>query len=193
MTLEAKNITLAGKMGLIERIKQLQGEHAAKDAAEKAAKDATAEKERTERETKEAERRRFVTQQTEKILKESGVLENLRQIDQKLLRKFSHQLYYFPEQGRASLEWGWGNGLIISVKGFLDQGFQECTIYSISAEVDPDEEVLTINGGVKSVFGQNDWRDLKRVEDALFEAYMNPKYYHCDPPGSYAVGDGGSR
>lgn len=91
-----------------------------------------------------------------------------------------HAPSYSSENARATLTWG---------KGFKDLGTGqfdpqgEYDYLSIEIVVDADNEVLTISGEQTFRFDKDGWKDLKKVENALAQAYVDPKRHYPYSPG----------
>lgn len=120
-----------------------------------------------------AERRRqFVKSQTEKVLTQSRALDELRQIDKDLLEGTvaNHSINYAPEGGKVSLAWGTG------YHPNADGSFSGSGDYSFSVivvSVNPDKETITVNGSRD--FGTFSFKDNKRIEKAIDDAYIEPQ------------------
>lgn len=184
-----KEPTLAGKMSIIERIREIQRTQAEQAAREKAEKEAVTENVRLVRERAEkpqgeaAEKRKlFVVQQTKKVITESGVLDCFTKIKDELLEEgedkhpltmhewwgerlipntFFKKLEQNYEQG--SLKLMWGSTLGIST----GWGY-----YYILAEVNPDNETLTLGN---KVFQKQEWANKELIEDAVGKTDLNPE------------------
>jgi len=114
---------LAAKMSVIERIKQIQAaiqqkpeESALEKSREQKLQAMQRAKEEAEIQRKEA-RAKFITQETDRIMKESGTLNGLCELDSEISKQKhinfygrvdDHSLVYEPERGRALLVWGYG-------------------------------------------------------------------------------------
>jgi len=206
LTLCLEKRTLAGKMGVVERIQQIQREQAEKAAKERVEAEARfrvsaekaileSEKARLEKEVAEREMRRkneeilqFAKQQTEKAFEESGVLEGLQKIDHELLKQYNHRLLYTPEKCQASLVCG--NGFVVEngevVEPLIDGHKYDYSIIKVVFASPSNHPALIIEGKDRYRFGANKWKDKNAVEEALIKAYFDPKRvnytYHapCD-------------
>lgn len=177
--------TLAGKM-LIETIRQLQKEQTEKIARTEKEKLESLEIQRLsllegERRRKEIaeERRNFVIQKTQKILRDNGILDNLIKIENELLsgKVYGHEIFYKPEDCGVFLIWGSGfkyeNGKVRTVGDKNgDYNFS-----MIEARVNPDEETLTICGAEQFKFSKDEYKNNKVVEESLAKAFVNPITY----------------
>lgn len=172
-----------------ERLRQkdqekLRAEENRKNAEENARRDR---EEQLRLATEASEKRRqFVTSQTEKVLTQSKALDELRQIDKDLLEGNveSHNLNYSPENGKVSLAWGTG----YSPKP--DGGFSGSGDYSFSVievSVNPDKETITVKG--QRDFGTFSFRDNRRIEKAIDDAYLEPERHVYER--SYSSGSSG--
>lgn len=163
----------------IRRIQQERADQAARDRAsrEAAEKRATQEREDQERQKREVEqkRRTFVSQQTERILNQSGTIHGLQRIQKEMLEGNvdNNILSYSPENAKATL--AWGKGIEDSGDGLVkSRGSDYSAIY---IRVDVDKEILTIQGSQTFQLDKNKWRDVKSVEKTLAHAYVDPYRY----------------
>lgn len=173
----------------IEIIRQIQKQKAEEAAKRERVRLEALEKERlaqmeAERQRKAAEekRRQFIAQQTGKILGQSGALEGLKRIDRELLRGnvSNHSLNYSPENGTVTL--AWGNGFQTLSDGRVQGKGQDYNFSSIQITVNPDKEILIIQGLTTYQSNQNNWKDPKTVEKTLALAYLDPKRTIYSPP-----------
>lgn len=134
------------------------------------------EKKKQQNEAKE-KRRLFVVEQTQKILRGSGVLDNLLRIENELLdgNVTEHDLFYKPDDGKAVLVWG--KNFRYSDHGHVVSANYGSFGYStIEAVVDPDGETLTIIGNENYKFNNQEWQNVGAVESALAKSYVYPKH-----------------
>lgn len=181
----------------IEEIRRIQQERADQAAREGVARKEAEEKDRwareeAERQQREAKekRRKFVVQQTERIMKNSGVLDGLQRIEKELLEGnvSKHGISYSPEKGKATLAWGTGFN-ILADGGVKHQPGNDYNFSSLEVFVDSDKEQLTIQGAFTYQFSQNDWKDIKKIEKALAAAYVDPRREFYRPSESSSSHD----
>jgi hypothetical protein len=172
--------TLAGKMSVIEMIREIEQKRVEQAAIEKAEKEAAATKERLQKEAYERQQKEkieqrasFVAQQTRKILKESGVLDAFQGIENAILEKNYkyHDIVFNPRDAKATLIWS-----VYNIKVNEGQIYGEDYSFLV-AEVDPDSETLTIRGKSEYRFNNTRWADKKAVEVSLATAFLNPSKY----------------
>lgn len=177
---------------LQERADQAAREGIARKEAEEKARRVREEAERQQREAEE-KRRRFVIQQTEKIMRNSGVLDGLRRIEKELLEGnvSKHGISYSPENGKATLTWGIGFDMSAD-GGVKRQPGDNYNFSSLEVFVDSDKEQLTIQGAFTYQFSQNDWKDIEKIEKALAAAYVDPQREFPRPSGSSSSYDSSS-
>jgi len=204
--------TLARKMGVTERIKQILSEREQKAAEAERALLANSNKTHQEELASQALQRQkqeaqenFVSTQTEKVFKESSLLQCLQEINQEILgnvkkyisdsdKPYKHELV--PDFKKGTLTLIWGRGFYIR-----DNEISFDRFYSVSyikAVVDPDTETLTINkqnipikyddgrywsesnkidgAGASFVFTKNEWRNQETIDSAVTQSFLNPTW-----------------
>lgn len=134
----------------------------------------------------------FMRVNTERIMMESGVLFELKKIDEEILahRPLKHKLLYKPEKGTVVLVWGKKfsieEGEITYQRHFLS-GTVEFDAVGIEISVYPHqdrEDILYINS---KEFNKEIWEQHPdSIENALIEAFLNPRelspYRPYSPP-----------
>lgn len=169
-------------MSAVEKIKQIQMDRAEQARLEEETRNKSLEQRRTERENKEQldlqekqARLVFITTQTQKILRESGVLENLLKIDSEILadNEIEHDVRFKPSEGSVTLFWG-KNVRSGPVEIFQpDYGVYDYS--TVKVTVDPDSEALTIYGEIEQKVSHEQWKDGEHLELAIANAFLNPK------------------
>jgi hypothetical protein len=192
----------------VDKILEMQRQAAEAEAArKKAATDADAlrqlqEQERLARERQKAEeRRQLVRSVTDRVLKQSGVLSELRDIESRLLQGVERH-GIVVDLDNADVRLVWGNRFNISPEGkierrkihFAKRGFlsnltseslDDILEYSyIGVSVDVDSESLKIGG--YDTLSPVEWRNKARLSESLAKVYLNPQREHRDysPPSS---------
>jgi len=182
LTLCLGRYTLAGKMSVIERIKQIQAENEQKAAKAEAARVAaaiTAEQIKRDGLATQEARRNLVKSQAEKIMKESGVGQMLLQLEKDLLQKTSqnHRIFEeFREDGACyRLAWNYKPSQIVNacISGY---DYNSVLIY-----IDPDTESVKI--GCTELEKKQWQEDKELVEKTLAEAFLYP--YKNPKPGPH--------
>lgn len=124
------------------------------------------------------ERQIFIVKQTERILEESGALRGIKKIDAEMLEGnvLKHDVSCSPSTGTLALVWGKGYK-INSVGEVQSMGsFEEPHEYSlVTVVVDPDTEKLTVRGQNIVELEPAEWKDNKKVDKALAQAYVDPE------------------
>jgi hypothetical protein len=186
LTLCLGRYTLAGKMSVIERIKQIQQAQTDRAAQTKLVLETLEEKERLAREKVETPKMEVAEKRREsinKILVESGVLESFTNIKDNLLEEgvdsekpetsyvssgvfvkgpentHFKKIEINYEKGDLKLLWG-------STAGVMDWGY-----FFIQASVNPNDETLVIGG---RVLRRDEWTKRDLIETAIAEAYLSP-------------------
>jgi hypothetical protein len=178
-------------MELVERIRQAQQSQAEQAAREKAAAEATIEKERLIKEESEKrargdyERRlQLKRQQTEEILRESGVSESLSQIEKTFLQgKFkNHTVIYdygsYSDMCRIELTWSNDDLDVEKNVGGAVHVWGHNRWY-IVVDVDLSTEDLTIESQTKTKLTKPQWMNREVVEITIADSFVNAGY--CKP------------
>jgi hypothetical protein len=184
---------------VVEEIRRLQKECRDKAEAERvAAEKLRLQKEEEERVRKKEEQRRvdernsFVTEQTKRILKETGILDDIIRIDKELLNGAveNHAIIYHLNEGKVELVWG-SNFKVVdgSIRGVgSNWDYSVIEIYT-----NPDKIEIAIQGKEVILFRQNQlnkqW-NIENIKKALINAYMDPiRVHHEYTPSDSGGGD----
>ncbi len=175
--MEPKSDTLAVKMSVTERIKQMQQAQSVQVAIEKTERGVATGKEKLAKEEVErtkGEREQFVLQQTDKVLKESGILDGLSRINNELLsgNYERHDIVSNLSKGNVTLVWG---------KGFwvdFNKNIQGTDYFTIRVDVNAESEAISIGD---SRLEKNDWIDKYKVDEILAKAYISAPWHHIEP------------
>lgn len=144
-----------------ELINRLQREAEEKANSEKIAAEVALQKKQKAQEEEAKKRRQFVVQQTQKVLRGSGILDAFCEIEKELLEgKFEeHDIVYDPSASRATLRWKDGN-----------------IINTVSAVVDPESESLQIG----EIDLGNNWKDKDKIREVIAKEFLKPERYDPD-------------
>ena len=171
----------------IEEIRRLQKEREAKaEAARISAENERLQREKEEqlRRKKEEERNHFIKNQTDKIMRESLVLDNLLRIEKELIEGnvAEHDIVYDPSERKAMLIWG-SNFKVVYGKIKRTGSYN----YSyIEVAVDPDTENITICGREQYRLDKHQWNKKQNIDNALAKAYLEPiREVYSPPSDSY--------
>lgn len=170
MTLHVIGTTLAGKMSVVERIKQTQEENARKNVVETALIFDATQKAEEQRIKAKVEREKFMESQYEKIIKESCVVDLLKQIETGILEtKYkTHGIFLDYKYSELNVSLAWNYQATQLKEGKLS-GYD---YYSIRVGIDPFHEVITIDG---KEFQSEEWHNDKNlIEECLVGAFLNP-------------------
>jgi len=192
LTFHVIGSTLAGNMGVVEIIQQAQQVQAEQATREKAKAGAAAEKIRLEQEvrTKELQvKSELARQQRNKILKESGALEMLQNIEKEFLKAYKFHGIVSAENG-VELVWGDDKYTTIINNRFFNKMFNSYDYSDVSychlrVSVDLDNEALTIAGYYEISLTKPEWNDNGEiVERTVANAFLTPGRHHesASPP-----------
>jgi hypothetical protein len=213
-------------MSVIERIKQIQtpvqqkpGEVELEKARLQKVEAIQYAKEDVERQKKEAQAK-FIIQETERIMAESGIINGLQELDQEISKQKhlnfvgridDHSLIYEPEKSRALLVWGYGfqvDSCGFEVGSFgIGEPFQSSLAYAHIIADSPREEgtgnygfayievyIDIDNKTIKinnKTLGRKEWKKRDLSETILAKAFLEPKREYRGPTSNYDCGDDG--
>ncbi len=159
----------------VDIIRRLLQEGEAEASAKRASSEIVKADGQTAADLKEAERQRFVAQITEIVLKESGALEGLQRIKSEILIKDNSDLQYLPQFGFAGLVWGSYRLVRFPTESYPQPWPNDDSSYKqIKLIVDPDTQILTIEGQSEHKFRKGQWNSKNKVEEAIAKAFVNP-------------------
>jgi hypothetical protein len=197
LTLCLGRFTLADKMSVAERIRQINAEEARKHDEELAILKASPECAEAQRKQEESDianecRRAFLKYKYEKIVKESDIVNILQQTEIDLLNdpKLVHGIVNQSRDNTVQFKLLWRKK-----SGYKDID-ETCMkspekiasgygYYFIYAEINLDTETLTIHGSNegRKTLSRTEWADNRDlIEDTLARSFMDP-WYSGDGPG----------
>lgn len=195
MTLCLGGYTLAGKMSVIERIRQIQ-EQRANQATEAEAARVAAEKEDLIARHSEEVQKTLTKTLARETLNESGVYWMLSQIESFLAHESRTNGIFdmgilAAEQGRVGFELVWDFNLS-QLKDSKERPAYDCKSFNV--QVDPKSKSITIfSHSDRVTFTEEQWRDggnQELMEKAIADAFLSP-YIHIYNPSWAEPGYGG--
>ncbi|MFA6007517.1 MAG: cell envelope integrity protein TolA [Candidatus Shapirobacteria bacterium] len=166
----------------IEIIKRLEQERRDKAERERIVAEQRAQREivlrneaeRLQKEKEEA-RRQFVLQQTGKIIHSSGVWDGLKRIETELLEGSVENHGFCNSSLWDKFTLAWGKGYLTNTSGTVTSVGSDFSFSTIEVTIDPDQEILNIDGLNRYTLDKKELTNKGRVEEVLAKAYLDPK------------------